>query len=151
MGLNQAESSGKPFVENSFNEGSMGDIGSGILGKEIRKLEEFRVEWIEMLSRTGSNGRKEVKKDWRNVKLYDGGTERFGNDLTVLFGVFGSWCLRPEGFFPKISEGLRLLKMEKKQLQGSSAGGEVWLKENGIRHLSVADAEKIAKNRVYNS
>lgn len=49
-----------------------------------------------------------------NAKFYDGGTERFGNDLTVLFGVFGAWCLRPEGFFPKISEGLSLLKMEKK-------------------------------------
>ncbi|XP_017256002.1 RINT1-like protein MAG2 isoform X1 [Daucus carota subsp. sativus] len=215
MGLKQAESSGISFAENSFNEGSMGDIGCGILGEEIRKLEEFRVEWIEMLSTVvlrgfdarcrdyiknrkqwqerseeglvvsrllvdaldylqgkvsvleGSLNKMDFVGVWRslasgvdklifsgilfsNAKFYDGGTERFGNDLTVLFGVFGAWCLRPEGFFPKISEGLRLLKMEKNQLQGSLAGGEVWLKENGIRHLSVAEAEKIAKNRVYN-
>ncbi|KAL8126587.1 RINT1-like protein MAG2 isoform X2 [Apium graveolens] len=215
MGLNQAESSGTPFVENSFTEGSMGDIGSGVLGEEIRKLEEFRREWIEMLSTVVLRGfdarsRDHIKnrKQWQerseglvvsrslvdaldylqvkvsllegslnkmdfigvwrslangvdklifngilfsNTKFYEGGTERFGNDLTVLFGVFGAWCLRPEGFFPKISEGLRLLKMDKKKLQGSTAGREVWLKENGIRHLSVAEAEKIAKNRVYNS
>ncbi|WOG91629.1 hypothetical protein DCAR_0310878 [Daucus carota subsp. sativus] len=216
MGLKEAESYGTSFAENSINEVSMGDIGCGILGEEIRKLEEFRVEWIEMLSTVvlrgfdarcrdyiknrkqwqerseeglvvsrslvdaldylqgkvsvleGSLNKMDFVGLWRslasgvdklifngilfsNAKFHDGGTERFGNDLTVLFGVFGAWCLRPEGFFPKISEGLRLLKMDKNQLQGSLAGGEVWLKENGIRHLSVAEAEKIAKNRVYNS
>ncbi|KAK9278126.1 hypothetical protein L1049_027685 [Liquidambar formosana] len=86
-----------------------------------------------------------------NVKFYDGGVERFGSDLEILFGVFGAWCLRPEGFFPKASEGLKLLKMGKKHLQDSLMGGEKWLKEHGIRHLSVAEAEKIAKSRVFMS
>ncbi|KAK2973520.1 hypothetical protein RJ640_010575 [Escallonia rubra] len=82
-------------------------------------------------------------------KFYDGGVERLGNDLAVLFGVFGAWCLRPEGFFPKLSEGLKLLRMGKKQLLGSIEGGERWFKENGIRHLSGSEAEKIVKNRVF--
>jgi hypothetical protein len=73
-----------------------------------------------------------------NAKFYDGGVEKIGNDLGVLFGVFGSWCLRPEGFFPKINEGLKLLKL-----------GESLLEENGIRHLSAAEAERIAKYRVF--
>ncbi|XVF54282.1 hypothetical protein PTKIN_Ptkin05aG0168400 [Pterospermum kingtungense] len=85
-----------------------------------------------------------------NAKFHDDGLERFGYDLDVLFGVFRAWCLRPEGFFPKTSEGLKLLKMEKKQLQGGrTGGGEKWMKENGIRHLSVAEVEKIGKNRVF--
>ncbi|OMP05965.1 RINT-1 / TIP-1 family protein [Corchorus olitorius] len=84
-----------------------------------------------------------------NVRFHDDGVERFGYDLEVLFGVFRAWCLRPEGFFPKVSEGLKLLKMEKKQLHGSPAGGEKWMKENGIRHLNVAEVEKIVKNRVF--
>ncbi|KAF2315974.1 hypothetical protein GH714_040769 [Hevea brasiliensis] len=46
-----------------------------------------------------------------NVKFHDCGIERFSHDLEVLFGVFGAWCLRPEGFFPKLSDGLKLLKM----------------------------------------
>ncbi|XP_015070480.1 RINT1-like protein MAG2 isoform X1 [Solanum pennellii] len=83
-----------------------------------------------------------------NAKFSDGGVERLSNDLSVLFGVFGAWCLRPEGFFPKLSEGLKLLKMGKKQLQNCLAGGEIWLKENGIRHLTAAECEKIAKNRI---
>lgn len=84
-----------------------------------------------------------------NVKFYDGGVERFDSDLQVLFGVFGAWCLRPEGFFPKASEGLKLLKMGEKQLQDSLAGGEKWMKENGIRHLSVTETQKIVRSRVF--
>ncbi|XP_075112064.1 RINT1-like protein MAG2 [Nicotiana tabacum] len=83
-----------------------------------------------------------------NAKFSDGGVERLSNDLTVLFGVFGAWCLRPEGFFPKLSEGLKILKMGKKQLQNCLAGGEIWLKENGIRHLTAIESEKVAKNRI---
>lgn len=83
-----------------------------------------------------------------NAKFSDGGVERLSNDLSVLFRVFGAWCLRPEGFFPKLSEGLKLLKMGKKQLQNCLAGGEIWLKENGIRHLTAAECKKIAKNRI---
>ncbi|EEF52156.1 RINT1-like protein MAG2 isoform X2 [Ricinus communis] len=85
-----------------------------------------------------------------NVKFHDSGIERFGRDLEVLFGVFGTWCLRPEGFFPKISDSLKLLKMEEEQLD-SLEGGEKWMKENGIRHLSVAEAAKILNSRVFMS
>lgn len=84
-----------------------------------------------------------------NVKFHDDGLERFGYDLEVLFGVFRAWCLRPEGFFPKTSDSLKLLKMEREQLQGRLTGGDIWMKENGIRHLSVAEVEKIGKNRVF--
>ncbi|KAG6635432.1 hypothetical protein I3843_11G041400 [Carya illinoinensis] len=84
-----------------------------------------------------------------NVKFYDGGVERFDNDLQVLFGVFGAWCLRPEGFFPKVTEGLKSLKMGKKQLQVSLVGGEKWMKDNGIRHLSATEIVKILRSRVF--
>ncbi|GMJ05744.1 maigo2 [Hibiscus trionum] len=84
-----------------------------------------------------------------NVKFEDDGVERFGYDIEVLFGVFRAWCLRPEGFFPKVSDSLKLLKMEKKQLQDGLKGGQKWMKENGIRHLSAGEVEKIGKNRVY--
>ena len=86
-----------------------------------------------------------------NVKFYDGGVERYSCDLEVLFRVFRAWCLRPEGFFPKASEGLKLLKMGEDRLQDYWAEGEKWMVENGIRHLSVAEAEKIVKNRVFKS
>lgn len=83
-----------------------------------------------------------------NVQFNDVGVKRFADDMEVLFGIFRSWCLRPEGFFPKISESLRLLKMKEEQLRSSLVGEETWMKENGLKHLSATEAEKIVKNRI---
>lgn len=83
------------------------------------------------------------------AKFYNGGVERLVNDLTVLFGIFKAWCLRPEGFFPKSSECLKLLKMEDKQLRSSVEGGERWLNQKAIRHLTVSEVERIVNSRVY--
>ncbi|ONK73898.1 uncharacterized protein A4U43_C03F720 [Asparagus officinalis] len=83
-------------------------------------------------------------------RFYDGGVERFGGDVEVLFGVFSKWCLRPERFFPRLSDGLRVLKMEEREVKEEMRKGkERWLREKGIRHLSLGEAEKIAKNRVF--
>ncbi|KAK9116787.1 hypothetical protein Sjap_015734 [Stephania japonica] len=187
----------------------------GILDQEVRKLEEFRMEWVKKLStvilrgfdaqcRDYMKNRKQWQEKgnermmasksfvgaldilqgktskvgeclneidfvsvWRslaegvdrmvfggvlmtNAKFSDSGVERFGGDLNVLFGVFAAWCLRPEGFFPKLTEGLKLLRMGEDQLKEFVDGGkDGWLKKNGIRHLSVPEAEKIAKSRVF--
>ncbi|XP_074272768.1 RINT1-like protein MAG2 isoform X2 [Silene latifolia] len=84
-----------------------------------------------------------------NAKFHDGGVIRFGGDMDVLFGVFKSWCLRPEGFFPRVSEGLKLLKMDEDHLHDLFVQGEGWMKHNKFRHLSLAEAEKIARCRVF--
>lgn len=84
-----------------------------------------------------------------NVKFSDDGVERFREDMEVLYGVFRAWCVRPEGFFPKLSEGLTLLKMKEKQVKEGLTRGEKWLRENGVRYLSEAEAKKIAKSRVF--
>ncbi|KAF8081613.1 hypothetical protein N665_0874s0007 [Sinapis alba] len=84
-----------------------------------------------------------------NVKFSDDGVERFREDMEVLYGVFRAWCVRPEGFFPKLSEGLTLLKMKEKQVKEGLSRGEKWLRENGVRHLSEAEAKKITKSRVF--
>lgn len=208
---NQLETS---FSDNSRSEWPVGGSRSGIFDEEIKKLEEFRTEWVEKISVVVLRGFDALSRDymknrrqwqgkseenwsvskmlvgaldylqgkmsiiegnlnamnfivvWRslatgvdrllfsgilmsNAKFYDGGVEKFGCDMEVLFGVFRAWCLRPEGFFPKTSEGLKLLKLGEEQLRGSALGREQWMKQSGITHLSVAEAEKIAKNRVF--
>ncbi|CAO2040683.1 unnamed protein product [Urochloa humidicola] len=85
-----------------------------------------------------------------STKISHGGVERLQGDLSVLFAVFSAWCLRPEGFFPRLSEGLRLLKVDEQRLRDGSTDKN-WLREYGIRHLTAADTEKIIKNRVYES
>nr|GMC74262.1 RINT1-like protein MAG2 [Ipomoea batatas] len=187
-------------------------VATGVFDGEIKKLEEFRIEWAEKLSTVVLRGfdvccrdYMRNKKQWQekdeghivsqslvtaldylqgkmsvlaeclneidfvgvwrslasrldtlmfngillsNAKISDVGVERLENDVGVMFGVFRPWCFRPEGFFPKLSEGLKLLKMTKRQHQNCLTGGEGTLKENGIRHLTVAEVEKISKNRV---
>ncbi|CAM8927724.1 unnamed protein product [Rhodiola kirilowii] len=87
-----------------------------------------------------------------SIKFLDAGIERLSGDLQMLFGVFRAWCLRPEVFFPKSSDGLKLLKMGQKDLQQFMAAGEkAWLWNNGICGLSIAEAEKIAKSRYFTS
>ncbi|GJM86843.1 hypothetical protein PR202_ga02738 [Eleusine coracana subsp. coracana] len=70
-------------------------------------------------------------------------------DLSILLAVFSAWCLRPEGFFPSLTEGLRLLMVDEKQQKDGMYTDKNWLKEYGIRHLTAADAERIIKYRVY--
>ncbi|XP_076903491.1 RINT1-like protein MAG2 isoform X3 [Bidens hawaiensis] len=192
------------------------DNSGGIIDEEIHKLETFRTEWVDKLSKVVFRGfdvcsheyiknkRQWMEKTeegwavsksfigaldylqskmsvlemnlnkmdfvavWRslasaidsylfngvfmsNAKFYDGGVERLDNDMTVLFGVFKSWCLRPEGFFPKSNEGLKLLKMEDRQIRGGVEGDERWIKMNMIKHLTVTEVERILNSRVYSS
>lgn len=207
---------GASSVETSTTEEPTEGSVSAIFDEEIRKLEEFRLEWIEKLSvvvlrgfdarsRDYIKNRKQWQEKneegwtvsktlvgaldymqgkmtviqeslnnmdfvgvWRslaaaidrllfngilmsNIKFNDDGVDRLKCDMEVLFGVFGSWCLRPEGFFPKVNESLKLLKMDEKQLHGSVVGGETWMKDNRFRHLRVFEVEKIARNRVFKS
>ncbi|KAK4485681.1 hypothetical protein RD792_008325 [Penstemon davidsonii] len=187
---------------------------SGLFYEEIKRLDEFKTEWIEKLSTVVLRGfdshcrdyiknkkqwldkseeesslsrsfiaaidylqgkmsvleeglnKIDFSKVWRslaagidkflfnsiligNMKFSERGVQKLWNDITVLFGVFGGWCLRPEGFFPKVHEGLKLLKMANKHLKNTLIVEEIWLKENGIRQLSAAEVEKIVKNRVF--
>ncbi|CAA7401083.1 unnamed protein product [Spirodela intermedia] len=83
------------------------------------------------------------------ARFSGGGAARFAGDLAALCGVFGAWCLRPEGFFPRAGEGLKLLRADDGEVeQALRRGLEHWLREKGLRHLTAADAEKMIKCRV---
>ncbi|KAJ4813987.1 RINT1-like protein MAG2 [Rhynchospora pubera] len=84
------------------------------------------------------------------VKYNNCGVERLDVTVSVLFGVFKAWCLRPEGFFSKLHEGLRILKMDEIEIRNGLVGDkEKWLKEKGFRRLTIAEAERLVKNRVF--
>ncbi|XP_057806417.1 RINT1-like protein MAG2 isoform X2 [Salvia miltiorrhiza] len=216
METKQSGGIGTAGDSDATSKGSSEATEKGIFHEEIKKLEEFKTEWIEKLSTVVLRGfdalcREYIKnkKQWQeksdetlmlsrsfiealdylqgklslleeglnkmdftrlwrslaagidrlifysilmgNVKFHDGGVQRLSNDLTVLFGVFGSWCLRPQGFFPKTSNGLKLLKTAKKELKTTLMVDERWLRDNGIMQLTSGEVEKIMKNRVFNS
>lgn len=198
-------------------EETVNGSSDGIFDKELKRLEKFRIDWVEKVSlvilrgftaqcREYMKNRKQWQEKldegwtvsssfvvaleylqakmslveqnlnsidfvsfWRSlaagidrllfngvifgsIKFHDEGTERLSGDLQMLFGVFGTWSLRPEVFFPKSSEGLKLLKMGQKDLQQFIAAGEkTWLWNHAICALSISEAERIAKSRIFTS
>ncbi|KAJ6339959.1 hypothetical protein OIU77_007831 [Salix suchowensis] len=215
LGFDHSEQLGLGVKDSSGLEGRIDEPVGCIFDEEIKKLENFRKEWVEKISVVALRGfdarSREYFKNrrhwqekceeswtmsknlvgaldylqgkmavaeenlnqidfvgvWRSfaagvdqllfngrmsiVKFHDAGVERLNCDMDTLFGVFGAWCLRPEAFFPKTSDGLKLLKMNEKQLQDTVSGGRKRMKENGIIHLNVAEAEKIQNKRVFMS
>ncbi|KAJ3700548.1 hypothetical protein LUZ61_004253 [Rhynchospora tenuis] len=84
------------------------------------------------------------------AKYNNCGVVRLDVTVSVLFGVFKAWCLRPEGFFSKLHEGLRILKMDEIEMRNGLVGDkEKWLKEKGFRRITIAEAERLVKNRVF--
>jgi hypothetical protein len=214
LGFDHREQLGIGINDNSGLEGRIdGPVGC-VFDEEIKKLENFRKEWVERISVAVLRGfdarcREYIKNRrqwqekgeeswtisktlvgaldylqgkmavaeenlnridfvgaWRSlaagvdhllfnglftsmVKFHDAGVERFNGDMEILFGVFRAWCLRPEAFFPKTSDGLKLLTMSEEQLRDTITGGGKRMKENGIIHLNVAEAEKIQNKRVF--
>ncbi|KAB5524853.1 hypothetical protein DKX38_022602 [Salix brachista] len=215
LGFDHSEQLGLGVKDSSGLEGRIDEPVGCIFDEEIKKLENFRKEWVEKISVVALRGfdarSREYFKNrrhwqekceeswtmsknlvgaldylqgkmavaeenlnqidfvgvWRSfaagvdqllfnglmsiVKFHDAGVERLNCDMDTLFGVFGAWCLRPEAFFPKTSDGLKLLKMNEKQLRDTVSGGGKRMKENGVIHLNVAEAEKIQNKRVFMS
>ncbi|KAK6920866.1 hypothetical protein RJ641_014544 [Dillenia turbinata] len=178
--------SGLHLSDKSPNGVTEEEHDGGVFDREIRKLEDFRTEWVNKLSTVVLRGFEAQCRDYiKNRKQWqekgaDGLTvsntflgaldylqektrilevqnflmvvsRDLNNDLKVLFGVFGAWCLRPEGFFPKASNGLKLLEVGEEQVLELLSRGETWLKDNRIRCLSAAEAEKIAESRLFSS
>ncbi|KAL8171453.1 hypothetical protein V2J09_023257 [Rumex salicifolius] len=82
-------------------------------------------------------------------KFSEEGVVRLGNDMDALFGLFRAWCLRPEGFFPRVSECMKLLKMDENQAQQVYIGRKEWMTNNRIRHLRLAEIERILSSRAF--
>ncbi|CAI0549290.1 unnamed protein product [Linum tenue] len=124
-----------------------------LVAGEDRNLEKFsslyvfcdRPDWLDLWAEI------EFSDTLENVKFYDSGVESLSNDLEVLFGAFRAWCLRTQGFSPKSSEGLKLLKMRRKQHNLGLTGDDNWMKENGVRHMTVSEAKKMLKSRMFGS
>ncbi|XP_019054449.1 PREDICTED: RINT1-like protein MAG2L isoform X2 [Nelumbo nucifera] len=82
------------------------------------------------------------------------GADQFEADMRGLFLVFKLLCLRPEAFFPRIQDSLKLLEMDEHDMKHFHT---ILLKEkksecmrlNGIVHISLGEAEKILRNRKF--
>lgn len=98
-----------------------------------------------------------------NAKFSNDGVRQFEADMHALFQVFKPFCARPTGFFPHLSDSLRLLALpsaDVKHVQKilcvpSSAIIDdkddpklKCLRRYGIRKLSAGNVEKILRQRI---
>uniref|UniRef100_A0A1D1XRZ7 RAD50-interacting protein 1 n=1 Tax=Anthurium amnicola TaxID=1678845 RepID=A0A1D1XRZ7_9ARAE len=88
-----------------------------------------------------------------NARFSDGGILQFKTDLQALFLVFKPFCIRPEAFFPCISDSLKLFAMCQEDvnhlivaLKGGKRDLEC-LHLRGLFHLSLDQAERILSNK----
>ncbi|XP_078441627.1 RINT-1 / TIP-1 family isoform X1 [Wolffia australiana] len=70
-----------------------------------------------------------------------GGITRFASELAALQGVLAPWCLRPDRFFPRASEGLRLLTATYAEIDDG-------VQSQRVHHLTASQTEKLIKARV---
>ncbi|XP_011620440.1 RINT1-like protein MAG2 isoform X2 [Amborella trichopoda] len=93
------------------------------------------------------------------TKFLDRRTKQFAIDMKALFSVFKPFCVRPEAFFPFISDSLKLLAMSHEEakhlgmilgaLNSSVDKRKLELLRHGIHHISPRKALKILRNHIY--
>ncbi|XP_072997068.1 RINT1-like protein MAG2L isoform X2 [Typha latifolia] len=91
---------------------------------------------------------------WTDVKFSNSGVNQFKADMSALFHIFRPLCFRPEAFFPFVSECLKLLSMNRKDvdyllkmlIKDERIKSES-LQLQGVYHVTYNHAEKIWRNR----
>ncbi|KAF7833630.1 RINT1-like protein MAG2L isoform X1 [Senna tora] len=93
----------------------------------------------------------------REIRFSGMGINQFETDMQGLLFVFQPFCARPQAFFPRIKEILKILKLKKeevKQLQAFLHDGENrkrCLHLHGISNLSVNQVVQVLRNRTFAS
>lgn len=98
-----------------------------------------------------------------NITFSSHGASQFKVDVHALFQVFKPFCARPAGFFPYLSDSLRLLLMPPADVEllrhflsapssavkdGNDGTKLKHLRQYGIRKISAGNAEKILRHRI---
>ncbi|XP_020108567.1 RINT1-like protein MAG2L isoform X1 [Ananas comosus] len=93
---------------------------------------------------------------WSDVKFSRSGVYQFKADMRALFHVFRPLCVRPEAFFPLISNSLKLLTITPKDvdyflrvLVTDERRKKEWLLQQELHHLTINQAESILRNRKF--
>lgn len=90
-----------------------------------------------------------------NARFSDNGAKQFRIDMEGLFFAFKGLCARPEAFFPRIRDLLKLLKLSKKEVQDlksellDHAKCSDCLLTYSISSLSVDQTLEILNNRTF--
>jgi RAD50-interacting protein 1 len=91
---------------------------------------------------------------WIDVRFSNSGVYQFRIDMKALFLIFKPFCARPEAFFPFVSDCLKLLSMNKKdiewflqELKMNESRLKDWLCQKGLYHVNASQAKMILVDR----
>ncbi|GAB2287114.1 hypothetical protein Dimus_021499 [Dionaea muscipula] len=90
-----------------------------------------------------------------NICFSCDGVKQFVADMEGLFFVYRVFCARSEAFFPRISDLLKLLKLDRERvtvlisLLSDNDKGVKCLVSYGVSHISVDQAEVVLSNRTF--
>lgn len=91
---------------------------------------------------------------WIDVRFSNSGVYQFRVDMRAVFSVFKPLCSRPEAFFPFVSDCLKLLNMNKKdvewflkELRMNENRLKDWLCQKGLYHVNASQAKMILVDR----
>lgn len=91
---------------------------------------------------------------WIDVRFSNSGVYQFRIDMRAVFLVFKPLCARPEAFFPFVSDCLKLLSMNKedvewflKELRMNESRLKEWLCQKGLHHVNSSQAKMILVDR----
>ncbi|KAF0907592.1 hypothetical protein E2562_018399 [Oryza meyeriana var. granulata] len=86
---------------------------------------------------------------WAEITFSDQAVIQLRVDTRALLHIFRPFCLRPEAFFPFISDSLKLLTMRKTDAQyllevlKNAKENDSGLRQQGLRHVNASQATKI--------
>uniref|UniRef100_A0A0E0QCY6 RAD50-interacting protein 1 n=1 Tax=Oryza rufipogon TaxID=4529 RepID=A0A0E0QCY6_ORYRU len=86
---------------------------------------------------------------WGELTFSDQGVVQLRVDTKALLHIFRPFCLRPEAFFPFISDSLRLLAMRKTdaryllEVLKNAKENDSCLRQQGLQHVNASQAMKI--------
>ncbi|KAJ3699704.1 hypothetical protein LUZ61_003409 [Rhynchospora tenuis] len=91
---------------------------------------------------------------WIDVRFSNSGVYQFRVDMRAVFLVFKPLCARPEAFFPFVSDCLRLLSMNKKdvewflrELTQNECRLKEWMHQKNLYHVNGSQAKMILVDR----
>lgn len=90
------------------------------------------------------------------VKFTDVGVNQYKYDMRALFQIFSAFCSRPESFFPRTYESMKLLTLDKKDVTNmlnmvpeNGKRKELFLQSKGVFHVPVNQAKKILRKKAF--
>ncbi|KAJ4817086.1 RINT1-like protein MAG2L [Rhynchospora pubera] len=91
---------------------------------------------------------------WIDVRFSNSGVYQFRVDMRAVFLVFKPLCARPEAFFPFVSDCLRLLSMNKedvdwflRELTKNECRLKEWMHQKNLYHVNGSQAKMILVDR----